>query len=86
MDSWHRSDVTYARMEGLIKHGLLHGRTDAAEWLVPGREDASAPPDDYVISFVLFHECRLMVPPHLFFQGLLHQYQIELQHLNPNGI
>ena len=27
-----------------------------------------------------------MVPPHLFFQGLLHHCQIELQHLNPNRI
>jgi hypothetical protein len=25
-------------------------------------------------------------PPHPFFQGLLHHYQTELQHLNPNGI
>ena len=27
-----------------------------------------------------------MIPPHQFLQGLLHHYQIELQHLNPNGI
>jgi hypothetical protein len=26
------------------------------------------------------------MPPHPFFWGLLHHYQIELQHLNPNGI
>ena len=86
MDLWHRSDVTYARMEGLVKHGLLHGRTDAAEWLVPSHEEALALPDGYVVSFVFFHERGLMVPPHLFFQGLLHHYQIELQHLNPNWI
>ena len=86
MDSWYCSDVTHALMEGLVKHGLLRGRTDAAEWLVPGREDAPTPPDGYVISFVSFHERELTVPPHPFFQGLLHHYQIELQHLNPNGI
>ena len=86
MDSWYRSDVTHARMEGLVKRGLLHERTDAAEWLVPDREDASAPPDGYVVSFVPFHERGLAVPPHPFFWGLLHHYQIELQHLNPNGI
>ena len=73
-------------MEGLVKRGLLHGRTDAAEWLVPDREDAPAPPDGYVVSFTSFHERGLAVPPHLFSQGLLHHYQIELQHLNPNGI
>ena len=44
------------------------------EWLVPSREDALAPLDGYVVSFVPFHENGLAVPPHLFFQGLLHHY------------
>ena len=78
MDSWYCSDVTHAHMEGLVKRGLLYGRTDAAEWLVPGREDASASPDGYVVSFALFHKHGLVVPPHPFFWGLLHHYQIEL--------
>ena len=86
MESWFRSDVTHARMEGLVKRGLLRERTDAVEWLEPDREDTLAPPDAYVVSFASFHKRGLMVPPHLFFQGLLHHYQIELQHLNPNGI
>ena len=78
MDSWSCSDVTHARMEGLIKCGLLHGRTDAAEWLVPGHEFEPAPPDGYIVSFVPFHERGLVVPPQLFFQDLLYHYQIEL--------
>ena len=78
MDSWYRSDVTHARMEGLVKRGLVHGRTDAVEWLVSGREDALAPSYGYVVSFTPFHEHELVVPPHPFFQGLLHHYQIEL--------
>ena len=78
MDLWYRSDVTHARMEGLVKHGLLCERTDAAEWLMPGREEAPAPPDGYIVSFVLFHERGLIVPPHPFFRGLLHHYQIVL--------
>ena len=78
MDSWYRSDVTHAHMEGFIKRGLLRGRTDVAEWLVPGHEDAPAPPDGYIVSFAPFHKHRLEVPPHLFFQGLLHHYQIKL--------
>ena len=86
MDSWYHSDVTHAWMEGLVNHGLLHGSTDAVEWLVPDHEDVPAPPDGYVIFFVPFHKRGLMVTPHLFFQGLLHHYQIELQHLNPNRI
>ena len=73
-------------MEGLVKRGLLRGRTDAVEWLVPSRKEAPAPPDGYVVSFALFHERGLTVPPHPFFWGLLHHYQIKLQHLNPNGI
>ena len=67
MESWYRSDVTYAYMEGLVKRGLLRRRTDATKWLVPGREDAPTPPDGYVISFVSFHERELMAPPHPFF-------------------
>ena len=51
-----------------------------------GYDDVPAPPDGYVVSFALFHERGLMVPHHPFFLGLLHHYQIELQHLNPNGI
>jgi len=65
-------------MEGLIKHGLLYGRTNAAEWLVPGCEDASTSLNGYIVSFVPFHERELMVPLHPFFWGLLHHYQIKL--------
>ena len=67
MDSWYHSNVTYVHLEGLVKRGLLRGRTDMAEWLVPDREDAPALPDSYVISFMLFHESGLAVPPHPFF-------------------
>ena len=86
MESWYRSDVAHARMEGLVKRGLLHRRTELVEWLVPGREEVSAPLYSYVMSFAPFHERRLIVPPHPFFWGLLHHYQIKLQHLNSNGI
>jgi len=54
-------------MEGLIKCGLLRGRTDAAEWLIAGHEDAPVPPDCYVVSFRPFHERGLAVPTHPFF-------------------
>ena len=57
-----------------------------AEWLVPGHEEVPALPDDYIVSFTPFHERGLMIPPHPFFRRLLHHHQIELQHLNPNGI
>ena len=86
MDSWYRSNITHACIEGLIKHSLLHKRTDAMERLVPAHEDVLMPPDGYLISFTPFHERRFAIPPHPFFWGLLHHYQTELQHLNPNGI
>ena len=70
MDSWYCSNVTHAHMEGLVKRGLLHGRIDAAKWLVLGYEDAPVPLDGYVVSFKPFHECGLAVPPCPFFRGL----------------
>jgi hypothetical protein len=38
------------------------------------------------VPFAPFHERGLTIPPHPFLRGLLHHYQIKLQHLNPNGI
>ena len=67
MELGYCSDITHTSMESLVKRGLLRGRTDAAEWLVPGREDAPTPPDGYVVSFTPFHEHGLMIPPHPFF-------------------
>jgi hypothetical protein len=56
------------------------------EWLLPACEELPAPRDGYVVSFAHFNERWFGMPPHLFFRGLLHHYQIELRHLNPNGI
>jgi len=49
-------------MEGLVKRGLLRGRTDMVEWLVPGHEEIPTPPDSYVVSFAPFHEHGFMIP------------------------
>jgi hypothetical protein len=53
---------------------------------MPDDEEVSMPPDGQVISFMLFHERGLMISSHYFFRGLLHHYDIELQHLNPKGV
>ena len=74
MESWYRFDVTHACMEGLVKRGLLRGRTDTMEWLVPSHEEVLMPPNGYIISFAPFHERGLMIPVHPFFWGLLHDY------------
>ena len=66
MDPWCRSDITFQRMEGLVRRGLLHAWTSAEEWLLPGEEDLSLSPNGYVVSFAHFHEGGLMTPAHKF--------------------
>jgi hypothetical protein len=73
-------------MEGLIKKGLLRVRTATNEWIAPDNEDEPMSLDGYVVSFEPFHERGLAMPPHQFLRGLLDYYNIELQHLNLNGI
>ena len=86
MDLWCCCYITFQRIEGLLHRGLLHARTSATEWLLPGEEDLSSPPNGYMVSFTHFHEHMFATPAHRFLRGLLHYYKIELQHLNPNGI
>jgi len=56
MESWYHFDVTHTCMEGLIKCGLLHGRTEVVEWLMPNHEEVLSLLDGYVVSFAPFHE------------------------------
>lgn len=86
MADWTRSDIIPARMNSLVKKGLLCPRTEAEEWKIPRDECPPSPPPEYIVSFAPFHERGLAAPPHYFLRGLLHYYRIELQHLNPNGI
>ena len=86
MEPWCRSNVTLQRLEGLVHRGLLCVRTAAEEWRLPGNEDAPQPPDGYVVSFAHFHEQGFTTPAHKFLRGLLNYYNVELQHLTPNGI
>ena len=81
MDPWCCSDVTFQHMEGLIHRG-----TSNEEWLLPGKEDLTSPPNGYVVSFVHFHEHGFATLARIFLLGLPHYYKIKLQHLNPNGI
>jgi hypothetical protein len=39
-----------------------------------------------VVSFVAFHECDFCIPAGLFIRGVLFEYELQLQHLNPNSI
>ena len=78
MDPWCRSDITFQLMEGLIRRGLLRARTSTEEWLLPGEEEMSSPPDSCVVLFSHFHECGFTIPAHKFLWGLLHYYKIKL--------
>ena len=69
MDLWCRSDFNFPRMEGLIRRDLLRAWTSAEEWLLPGNEDSSSPPDNYMVSFTHFHEHGLTTPAHKFLRG-----------------
>ena len=51
-----------------------------------GNEAVPTPPPGYVVSFVSFHERGFALPANRFFRGLLHEYGVQLHHLNPNGI
>ena len=59
---------------------------EVAHWRAPGREEFPQPRPNEVVSFLAFHECRLGYPAHLFLRGLLNEWGLELQHLNPTGV
>ena len=85
MDLGYKSNISTRRLEGLVRRGLLRPLTAAEEWWLPDEEEPQ-PPEGYVVSFAHFHEWGFAMPAHQFFQGLLDYYQVELQHLTPNGI
>jgi len=86
MELWGRSSITSRCLEGLIRRGHLRPLFAGQEWLLPGDEGEPVPPEGYVISFAIFHERGFAVPTHRFLQGLLDYYEVELQHLTPNGV
>jgi hypothetical protein len=73
-------------MLGPVHHGLLPVRIDTLEWILSSDKRSLVLPDGYVVSFTYFHERGLASPAHRFLLGLLDQYRIELQHLDPNRI
>ena len=86
MELWGRSSITPRRLEGLVRHGLLRPPSTIQEWLLPGDEGEPVSPEGYVVSFAIFHERGFAVPTHRFLRGLLDYYEVELQHLTPNGV
>ena len=72
----------------LVDGGLLHPVTDPnrAEWIAPSGEPEPRPHDDYVVSFVSFHERGLGLLVDRFMRALPHYYGVELHNFNPNSI
>jgi hypothetical protein len=65
--------------------GQLPPLTATVEWKVP-RDESVSRPKGFVVSFVAFHECGFFVPAGRFIRGVLFEYGLQLQHLNPNSI
>ena len=86
MEPWCKSNISLQRLEGLVRRGLIRPLTAVEEWRLPGDEDEPLPPEGNVMSFAHFHELGFAIPAHKFLWGLLDYYQVELQHLTPNGI
>ena len=59
---------------------------EVAHWRAPMGEDFPRPQDGEVVSFLTFHERGLRYPAHWFLRGLLNEWGLELQHLNPTGV
>jgi hypothetical protein len=79
---WSHSLADQSCLDALVSRGLLRG----GDFLLPSSKDAPNPLVSFMVSFMHFHERGLMMPPHPFLVGLLHHYQIELHHMNPNRV
>ena len=68
-----------------VRRGFLSPK-EVAHWRAPRREDFLQPRASKVVSFLAFHERGLGYPAHWFLRGLLNEWGLELQHLNPTGV
>lgn len=67
-----------------MNKGFLHPQESG--WHLPQGEPFPEPRQDETVVFALFYERGFELPVHPFLRALLHYYQLELQHLNPNGL
>jgi hypothetical protein len=75
-----------SQLEDLAAKGLLPPPL-AAHWRAPSVEHEETHPDpSEIMSFLMFHEHGLRHLAHLFLLGLLNEWGVKLQHLNPNGV
>ena len=73
-------------LAAFTEKGLLPSK-EVAYWRAPtSGEVVPQPRADEVVSFLAFHERGLGYPAHWFLCGLLNEWGLELQHLNPIGV
>ena len=82
---WRSSTMRESVLKSFVAKGFLPPK-EVAHWRVPGREESPQPRPDEVVSFLTFHERGLGYPMHWFLRGLLNEWGLELQHLNPMGV
>jgi hypothetical protein len=85
MSNWTCSNVSREQVLRLVEAGQLPLLTTVVEWKVPSDESVSRS-KWFLVSFVAFHECGFSVPDGRFIRGMLFEYGLQLQHLNPNSI
>jgi hypothetical protein len=85
MSYWRPSTVE-SQLEDLAVKGLLPPKA-VVHWRAPPVEHEEPHPDPRkIVSFLAFHEHGLGYPAHPFLLGLLNEWEVELQHRNPNGV
>ena len=73
-------------LAAFAEKGLLPSK-EVAHWRAPAPgEVVPQPRADEVVSFLAFHERGLGYPAHWFLRGLLNEWGLELQHLNPTRV
>jgi hypothetical protein len=86
MSNWTRSNVSREQLLRLVEACQLPPLTATVEWKVPDDKSVPRPPKGFVVSFMAFHEHGLFVVVGRFIRGVLFEYDLQLQHLNPNNI
>ena len=82
MSDWRSSNVRESVLRSFVAKGFLSPK-EVAHWRVPRREEFPQPWPGEVVSFLTIHEHGLGYPAHWFLCGILNEWGLELQHLNP---
>jgi len=86
MALWRASILLEDWLEDVAAKGVIPPN-EVAGWRAPLAENELPVLEvEEIASLVAFHERGLGYPAHDFLRGLLHHWEIKLQHLNPNRI